>query len=199
MYSEGFLAPEPSSPDGFFDRSAPFISIDELINHETLDPHMISIPDYVKLAISGGIELDKITPLMLADYSERDSRLALELVASLRSKVDANSGALISELDDVATWSRLGVYFADKIRAGVALESFRNTGDQTQKQQAIKLLEKCVAHWDEVVALTKDRYMPTPLVSTQRYPEEYHKFSWERLRPQVVRDVEIAKIADFNK
>jgi hypothetical protein len=198
LYSEGFIEAEPSSPDGVFDRTSPFISIHEFIDHETLDPIMVSIPDYVsKVLQRQEIASEIITPLALADASEEDSRQALELITSLRERVNAYSGALVSELDDVATWSYLGLYLADKLRAGVALESYRKTGNATQKQQAIQFLEKCLAHWDQVVAYTKDRYLPTPHVSTQRYGEEYKEFSWQLLRPQVVRDIEIAKATEF--
>ena len=197
LYSEGFIEAEPSSPDGTFDRSSPFISIDEFINHETLDPRMLSIPAYVSAVVNKEtIPSDRITPLALADFSEQDSRQALEAVASLRSQVDAFSGALVSELDDVTVWSYLGLYLADKLRAGVALERYRKTGDTAEKQQAVKLLEQCLNHWDRVIAFTKDRYLPTPHVSTQNYGDDYQVFSWELLRPQVVRDIQLAKEAN---
>ncbi|MFN3485134.1 MAG: hypothetical protein ACK44W_06595, partial [Planctomycetota bacterium] len=46
LYAEGFLAPAASG--GKFDRVSPFISIDELIDHPTLDPAYVSIPEFVK-------------------------------------------------------------------------------------------------------------------------------------------------------
>lgn len=194
LYSEGFIEAEPSSKTEWFDRSSPFISIDQLINHETLDPAMISIVDYsMKMKNSEKIGSDQITPLALAELSENDSKRALELVGPLYSQTDEYSGALVSELDDISTWSNLGIYFADKLRAGVALQDFRNTGDIEKKKLAIDLLEKCLAHWDQVIKYTKDRYNPTPHVSTQRYGENFTEFSWEHLRPQVERDIQIAK------
>jgi hypothetical protein len=119
------------------------------------------------------------------------------LVASLRPRVDEYSGALVSELDDIATWSYLGLYLADKLRAGVALQNYRQTGNASQKQQAVQLLEKCLAHWDQVITHTRDRYMPTPYVGTQRWGEKFKEFSWEMLRPQVLRDVDIARKSTF--
>ncbi|CAN5233828.1 hypothetical protein BH23BAC1_BH23BAC1_32630 [soil metagenome] len=198
LYSEGFIEAEPSSPKGFFDRSSPFISIDQFIYHETLDPQLLSILNYVDLQMKKKkITQDKISPLALADSSEKDSRKALELISSLRPRVNAYSGALVSEIDDAATWSHLGLYLADKLRAGVALESFRKTGNAAQKQQAIQYLEKCLEHWDQVIIYTKDRYMATPHVATQHYGEEFTEFSWELLRPQVARDIDIARKSVF--
>lgn len=198
LYSEGFIAAEPSAPDGTFDRSSPFISIDEFIDHETLDPTLLSIPDYVELATGQEhIPAGMITPLALADFSERDSQQALALVDSLRKQVNAYSGALASELDDVAVWSYLGLYLADKLRAGVALATYRKTGDTSEKQKAIQWLERGLMHWDQVIEFTEDRYLPVPHVSTRGYGEEYTHFSWALMRPQVVRDIEIARNATF--
>ncbi|MCH6233155.1 hypothetical protein [Cognataquiflexum rubidum] len=200
LYSEGFIEAEPSSRTKWFDRSSPFISIDELINHETLDPDMISIVDYaLKLKNNEKIESHQITPLALAETSEKESRKALELVVPLYAHTNEYSGALISELDDISTWSYLGIYFADKLRAGVALQQFRNTGDLEKKKLAIDLLEKCLGHWDQVIKFTKDRYNPTPHVSTQRYGENFQEFSWELLRPQVERDIQIAVDSKSNQ
>lgn len=197
LYAEGFLAPAPSSPDGFFDKSSPFISIEELIRHETLDPQMLSIPDFVRLQIAKTpIGADQLSPLALADASEQDSRRALELVNALRPSVHDFSGALVSELDDVATWGYLGLYFADKLRAGVALETFRQTGKPAHKQEAIALLETCISHWDQVIALTANRYLAVPHVSTQYYGDEFKSFSWAQFRQEVLRDVDIAKAAE---
>jgi hypothetical protein len=51
LSSEGFLAPVQN---GFNDNASPFISIDELIEHRTLDPMYLSIPDYVESKIHRG-------------------------------------------------------------------------------------------------------------------------------------------------
>jgi hypothetical protein len=199
LYAEGFIEAEPSSPDGKFDRSSPFISIDEFIDHETLDPAMLSIPEYISHITKGDIPADAITPPELAEKSERDAVNTLVIIDSLRKGATPFSGALKSELDDLATWSYLGLYFADKLRAGAALEQYRRTGKLSEKQEAVRFLERCLAHWDQVVALTRDRYLPTPHVSTQHYGKEYQLFSWELMRPQVVRDIEIARSAPTDK
>jgi len=198
LYSEGFIEAEPASGSKNFDRTNPLISISDLINHETLDPAMLSIAAYVDL-ISNKKEIDKnlITPLQLADSSEADSKKALETIAKLRQKVTPYSGALVSELDDAATWAHLGLYFADKLRAGVALQTFYKNNQPAAKQQAVRLLETCSTHWQAVVALTKDRYMPVPHVATQNYGAEFATFSWEALLPQVQNDVKIANEAVF--
>jgi hypothetical protein len=88
---------EPSSPDANYDRTSPFISIDEFINHETLEPKMLSIPDYIEHIIKKErIGKDIITPLALADSSVHVSEQALEIVESLYPSVIDFSYALVS-------------------------------------------------------------------------------------------------------
>ncbi len=196
LYSEGFIAAEPANPDVPFDRSSPFLSVAELMDHEVLDTQLVAIKPYVSTTLKGIADTEKITPLQLAEQSEADSRAALALVADIRQRAPRQRGALASELDDMATWAYLGRYFADKVRAGVALEYFRQTGDERKRTEAVLLLQRCVEHWEDVVRLTKDRYLPVPHVANEYYGDEFKTFSWEQLRPQVVRDIQIAK--DFN-
>ncbi len=193
LYSEGFIAAEPANPDVPFDRSSPFLSVAEIMDHEVLDTQLVAIRPYVSATLNGIADTEKITPLQLAEQSEADSRAALTLVADMRQRAPHQRGALASELDDMATWAYLGLYFADKVRAGVALEYFRQTGDELQRTEAVRLLQQCVDHWDGVVRHTKDRYLPVPHVANEYYGDEFKTFSWEQLRPQVVRDIQIAK------
>lgn len=200
LYSEGFLSAAQSSPTDFFDKSSAFISIDEFIYHETLDPKMVSIPEYIDLIIKKvPVEPGSITPLDLALASENDSRQVLNIIDSLQLYVNNYSGSLNSEIQDLVTWSYLGLYLADKLRAGVALENYRRTGDDSKKKEAEELLERCLTHWDNVIFFTKDRYAPTPHVSSERWGDNFKEFSWELFRPQVVRDIQIAKESVHNK
>jgi hypothetical protein len=198
LYSEGFIEAEPAEKKGEFDRSNPLISITDLMDHPTLDPAMLSITDYVdSVRLEKTLNEDVITPHALADSSEYDSRKALQLIEGLKPRAQAATSALVSELEDVAVWSHLGLYFADKLRAGVALKTFYKTGNPLKKQEAVILLKKCLSHWDEVIRFTKDRYMPTPHVMTQNYGPEFQVFSWELMRPQVENDITIATNAIF--
>ncbi|SKB30359.1 hypothetical protein SAMN05660226_00619 [Parapedobacter luteus] len=192
LYSEGFIAAEPANPKAPFDRSSPFISIAELLSHDVLDSNLMAIKMYVTKTLQGGLDTAKTTPTELARQSETDSRAALALIAGIRQRIPHHRGALVSELDDMATWAYLGLYFADKIRAGVALEFLQQTGEEAKRTEAIQLLQRCVEHWDGVIFHTKGRYLPVPHVATEYYGDEFKTFSWEQLRPQVIRDIQIA-------
>lgn len=124
--------------------------------------------------------------MQLADLLEIDSKEALQIVASLRPDADEYAGALACELDDIETWAYLGLYFADKLRAGVALETFGLKGDQTQKAKAVSLLNNCVQHWDKISTITDSHYHEVPYV-------DKNMFSWKFHQPDVAKDIDIAK------
>ncbi len=187
LYSEGFLAPSPAG--GLNDKISSFISIDELIDHPALDPRYLSIAEYVnqsteKKATPG----DKISPLMLADSLEVDSREVFRLVEQLRSK--SIPPTLACELDDLETWAYLSAYFSDKLRAGVALHTFRTTNDKTQQQKAIQLLTQCRAYWMKVSEITSTHYREVPYIDDD---SDARTFSWAKFLPQVERDITVAE------
>ncbi len=199
LYSEGFLAPMPAK--GLHDKVSSFISVDELIDHPPLDPDLLSIQEYAGLASAGeAIPAGKTGPLQLAEASEKDGRRALERVKALRPKA---SGALACELDDLETWAHLSLYFAGKLRAGVALHSFRRTGDASQKQRAVGLLQECLRHWKKVSDITTSHYREVPYIEGQTfgspadtYYQDAWRFSWQKFLPQAERDIEIARAAE---
>ena len=196
LYSEGFLAAWQA---GYDDQISPFISVDELIRHKTLDQNYLCIEDFVRSRQANeAISDDKITPLKLAEQVEQNCREALILVKGLRKQTEERDKAFISELDDIATWANLGLYFADKLRGGVALATFNQSKQSNEKEKAVNYLEKCVGHWQQVVRLTESRYVTMPYVSMghhqQRWPE-FAGFHWKHFLKDVKRDVEIAKMA----
>lgn len=192
LYSEGFLAPWQV---GFDDQKSPFISIDELIRHETLDSRYLSISKYCQLKNGGLLIKDgSITPLELAQNLQETATNSIAIIDKLRSP--ENAPALNSELDDLETWCHLGFYIADKIRAGVSLETFRLTGQEQKKQTALEYLLKCVGHWENVILLTEERYKPMPYVS-MGHPEpkwpEFNAFHWKFFLKDVEEDIEYVR------
>ena len=192
LYSEGFLA---AWPNGFDDNKSPFISIEELIKHETLDPQYLSIAEYChRLKSKEPIEDQFFTPLELAQTIEDNCTRALNILESMEEQ--ENEPGLISELSDIETWCNLGYYFADKLRAGVYLENYNLAKQEKDKEKAIVHLEQCLESWKEVVRLTVDRYKPMPYVSMghheQRWPE-FTSFHWSIFLKDVEADIEYVK------
>ncbi len=183
LYAEGFLAPRESR--GLHDGVSPFISIDELIDHETLDPDLLSIPRYVALLRDGApVPPGRITPLDLAESLGADGDDVLARVERLRGMDLLFHGALECELLDLEAWARLSLYFAEKLRAGVALHRFRTVGDPGQQTAALEHLRRALGHWQAVGAAETIHYRPIPDIAA--------RLSWAHYEDQVRRDIEIA-------
>ena len=185
LYGEGMLALQGEETR--------YIGIDALIKQPTLDPAYVPVDVYVKANQSGKtFGPDRITPLQLADILERDCREAMRLVRN----IDVSSNASLRyEVGDVEAWAFLGLHLADKLRGAVALATYRATGNESTKQKAIGHLQSALAHWDRLVGVTRPLYLDMRLThyngnSFDANPANL--FHWERIRPEVARDVEIA-------
>lgn len=189
LYSEGFLAPHRLGVDWHEsddEAESAFITINQLIEHDTLDSSYVSIREYVSDDYTGS---DVMTPPELADRIEETGRRALNAADGLRTRVNDGDGALECEVDDIEAWGHLSLYFAEKLRAGVALETFRTGGSEDDRQRAVELLREARDQWDGVIGVTQRHYREVPY-ATDVWPEM--TFSWARFRDQVERDIRIA-------
>ncbi len=188
LYGEGFLALQ-----GDYTK---YISVDQLIGQPTMDPAYVGVADYVDtLAKGGSYPAGRITPPMLIDMLERDNREALRLVSAIDY---GNDASLRYEVADVKTWANLGLHLAEKLRGAVALKTYRVSGGEANKQQAIAHLEKAVAYWDEVVKITRPLYKDMRLTHYNHnffVANDNNQFHWALIRDQVANDVKIARDA----
>ena len=188
LYSEGLLALQGEETH--------YIGVDALIRQPTMDPDYVSVADYVKAAQTGGSFADsKVTPAELADSLERDSRAALALIQSMRA---GGNASLQYEVADIRIWVGLGQHLAEKLRGAIALETYRATGNEEQKQAAIGHLEKALAHWDEIIRISRPIYRNMKLThyngnSFDANPNNL--FHWALVRDEVAGDVEVARTA----
>ncbi len=192
LYSEGFMAMNEQSMD--------YISIDRQIEQQPADPTYVSVSDYVKKRVSGeSFSNDRITPPVLANMLEKDCQMALGLIKNI--DIDKNN-SLLYEVADIKVWANLGLYFAEKLKGGEALQTYRLEGGEKNKQNAIKYLQNALGFWDKVIAITSPLYKDMPLAAYS-YPHEGNasvindnrKFHWKKLRPEVAKDIVIAKNA----
>jgi hypothetical protein len=193
LYSEGFMALNDET------KRVEYISVDRQINQPPLDTNYISVKEYVKTISSGkSFTNDKITPPVLAQMLDRDCAKALHLVKNMNT---SDNNDLMQEITDVKVWANLGLYFAEKLKGAVALETYRVKGREDNKRMAVKHLEKALQFWNIVIDITRPIYSDMPLVhySSQdgkNWKENDHlRFHWEKLRPEVAKDIEFAKSA----
>ncbi len=194
LYSEGMMAHDA-------DKNVSYISVDQQITQPTLDPNYVSVIDYVKATTAGSpFGQTKTTPPMLAKRLETDCQKALQLIKPINTSANRS---LRYEVADVKAWAYLGLHLAQKLRGAVALQTYRQTGNEAMKRAAIQYLKAALAHWDDVIAITRPLYNDMPLVhlSEQKNgtPAQNDKlrFHWEKLRPKVAEDIITAEEAQF--
>ena len=182
LYSEGFSSVNAkSNPDHF-------IGLDDLIDHPVLDPDYISIPDFVKARRAGEpLAAEAVTPLHLADQLEADGNRALALLEPMRPESDSS---LAYEVADAQAWAYLSLYFAEKLRGAVAYHELTTGGDAALRATAVNHLTRALAHWDALIRVTEPIYAVMPLAQIHKVNRTFH---WKLLRPQVIRDLELAK------
>ena len=195
LYSEGMMGFDAQ-------KNVSYIAVEQLITQPVLDPNYVSVSDYVKTTTAGGsFGAEKITPPILAAMLERDCRKALQLVQPIRT---TGNRSLQYEVADVNVWANMGLHLAEKLRGAVALQTYRTTGRADQKPLAIQHLKAALRYWDAVVAITRPLYNDMPLVHLteqkgQTWAENNKlRFHWEKLRPDVAKDVEIAEKARYS-
>jgi hypothetical protein len=196
LYSEGFMALDNDV------KRVDYISVERQIKQPPIDPDYVSVMDYVKTINSGGsFSKNRITPILLADMVERDCRKSLSLVKEINT---ASNSALMFEVADVKAWSNLGLHFAEKLRGAVALQTYRTKGGSENKLAAIKHLENALKYWDVVISITRPIYNDMPLVhyseqnGVRSKENQQLTFHWQKLRPDVSKDVETARNAVYD-
>ncbi len=189
LYSEGFMA--------LSGKGVAYISIDQLIMQNTADPSYMPVYKFVKATIDGeSISGGKITPLMSATMLEQDCKEALSLVKNINT---SNHTALMYEVSDIEAWANIGLHYAEKLRAAVALQTYRTKGGEQNKQLAIAHLQNALKYWDTLIAVTRPIYVDFPAVHLSQqgrrpWRENDHlRFHWEKLRSDVLKDADIAK------
>ena len=193
LYSEGFMALDNCV------KRVDFITIGRTINQPPIDPDYVSVKDYVKtISENSSFTKERITPPQLASMLERDCNKALALVKDFNT---AKNNTLMYEVADVKIWSNLGLYFAEKLKGAVALQMYRVKGGEENKVKAVQHLETALDIWKTIVAISRPIYNDMPLVhyseqDGKHWKENDHlRFHWEKLLPDVERDIKIAKSA----
>jgi hypothetical protein len=132
---------------------------------------------------------------------ERDCNKALQLVKNIST---AGNNTLLFEVADIKTWANLGLHLAEKLKGAVALQTYLVKGGEENKQKAIIHLQKALSFWDTVVSITRPIYNDMPLVhyseqnGVRSKENQRLMFHWEKLRPDVAKDIETAKTVKAN-
>ncbi len=172
------------------------ISVDRLIEQRPLLSNWISVKDFVaKRAAGEKLPVGASTPLSLANLLEADCTRALHLVDGVDT---AGDPSLMHEVADVKAWASLGLYFAEKLRGAVELQTYRTSGRHSDKDAAVAHLGKALGYWDQVILITRPIYKDMPLAHynpPDNRRNDNNLFHWARLRPVIAQDIAEAQAA----
>ena len=183
MYAEGLMVPRRWQGN-YDDKKSPFLSLEELMAYEVLDPDYISVRDYVKSVLADSLDMSKITPLQLSEELQQIGKQALDIVKDIENE----NPTLECEILDIKAWSYQCFYFAEKLKAAVALELYRLTGDELKKNEAVASLNMAKKYWHELIDVTKPHHQAIP-----NKMNGISYFSWDKLSSEVERDIEVAE------
>ena len=198
LYCEGFLSTARTGRDSeTFDDTSPMITLAELMDRPTLDPAMISIREWTAMRKRGeGAPADRTTPVQLAEMLEADAAAALDRISNIDALRSPRARTLQCELADIEAWCHLSLYFASKLRAGVALAAHLDGLDDGGRDEAVEHLHEALAHWDRLIAITEVWYKPMPLVHigdrNHLRDRTDRLFHWANLRGRVEDDITLA-------
>jgi len=135
--------------EGFIGNKRNFITLQEMIDAKPIEPNFVSIKEYGDGSQNFG---RKITPIQEAAAIETDNLQAMRIVNGI-SKSDET---LKCEIEDVKAWSNLGLYFAKKMRAAVAV-------NQNNKTEAVSYITEAQQHWRDLVTVTDEHIQSSHL------------------------------------
>jgi hypothetical protein len=161
-----------------------FHDVNRFIN---LNPHprsgFQSIPDYVKMTLSGG-KSELKTPLEVSQLLHNQADSALSLLEEMNS---GNNKELAYTLHDIRTMANLGKYYACKIAGSTQLALYRETKDKIYQGKAVTELEEALKYWKIYTETAMDQNINPIWTNRVGYVD------WVKITDWVKRDIEIAK------
>jgi hypothetical protein len=183
-YPEGSIGGWNTSwelPRPNYRRATDYHDIMAYIFNSTIDEEYASIPEYLAGSTAIG-------PLDVAEELAGCSERARAAIERARSTVDQAFEEFDCTARDVEAYSALGRYYAAKLDGAVSLTRFLFFGDEGDRARAISSLERALAAWRELVAITEEHYLPQEIFLIGH-------FHWKELTPDVERDIAIARRA----
>ena len=99
------------------------------------------------------------------------------------------------EVADVKAWANLGLHLAEKLKGAMALQTYRLSGGEENKNKAVAHLQKALEYWDEVIKITRPIYKDMRLTHYNHNSfdaNDNNLFHWALIRDEVAKDIEIA-------
>ena len=108
------------------------------------------------------------TPLMVADEVVQHGQKAVTAINRATGSVTKNQEEFNRLKNDVYCQDAMANFYAEKARAALATLRFKYSNDIQDLEKALPHLEKSVAYYTKLVALTKDTYLYANSMQTQQ-------------------------------
>ncbi|MEI6945933.1 hypothetical protein V9K67_01950 [Paraflavisolibacter sp. H34] len=99
------------------------------------------------------------TPVQVADEVVAHGRKAIEAIEAAAPLVTTDRQEFMRLKNDVYCYDELANHYADKVRAGLQILRYKYSNDIADLEKAVPLLEKSVAHYRKLTALTSRSYL----------------------------------------
>lgn len=194
LYSEGFLAPVIRTQYGLDDHESPFISLAEIMNHQTLDTALLSIAEADQMILNHQGKKDwQKTPNELADQLLQNANVALQIINEL--EISDQNALMTQSLNGLTIWCYLSQYFGFKLKAGMILSGNLHNRNPNHKSQALDYLNRALEAWEKLSELADTQYYEVPYWESRVFhgDSSLNSFSWSKYLPQVKKDIDWAK------
>lgn len=156
MYSNIFIIDQEKKPNYHCDGREPhtFNAV------SPLDPALFYRVDEFADDMVQNQKQGKISPIQTADLLEELSLTAKHYLQEAKAKINnQNEPAFRRWLIDIEAQIGLGLFFANKFRAGTAYEFFERVGDASLLEQALKYYRLAKNAWEQVIEATQVVYI----------------------------------------
>ncbi len=195
LYAEGFLAPMLQSRYGLDDKQSPFISLEEIMNHETLDTNYLSIREAFEYEQrSHDPQPWQRTPGMLAMQLFNNADSVFYFNGLIRNSGFENPDLLV-EMEGLEMWAYLSRYFAHKLMAGTFMVRYETERNQDLESQVIQQIQEAIMVWQKLADLGAKNYREVPYWEGGVFNQDtfYNNFSWKKYNKDVQNDLEYIK------
>ncbi len=141
--------------------NVPIVEVVEDINWRTfgdittLDPVLFSTPAEYAADFVSGTPSARYSPLDVAEWLERFATIADEEIETAKAHSDDADAPVFRRMYvDVIAQSRLGSFFADKLRSGTAFEIFKRNNEVEYLEDAVYFYRKALSAWRQLANVT---------------------------------------------
>jgi hypothetical protein len=164
-----------------------FHSVDTFINqpvHPGTDN--LTIPKYVAGMTAGAVP-PGTTPMQVADRIDAHADAAFASLLAFKRATRARNAEFDDTFDDIFLMTRLGKYYAAKIRGATELALYRATRDARHQQAALAHLGEAVTFWESYTSRLLARY------GAGFWTNRVGEVDWRELNAEARHDLDLAR------